>query len=147
MRDAAAADLTAKHGIGHWSGLASHRSVELALRYSYILLARRGRTAVGTLRLATRKPWAIDVNYFTPMRSVLYLLDMAVHPRAQGEGVGREMLARADGIAREWPANVIRLDAYDAPAGAGGFYAACGYTERGRVVYRTVPLIYYERIL
>jgi GNAT superfamily N-acetyltransferase len=147
VRDAAAADLTAKHGIGHWSGLASERSLELALRHSVVLLARRGRKTLGTLRLATKKPWAIDVRYFTPVKKPIYLLDMAVHPLAQGEGVGRELLARAAEIARAWPAHAIRLDAYDAPAGAGGFYAACGYAERGRTVYRTVPLVYYELVL
>jgi hypothetical protein len=50
-------------------------------------------------------------------------------------------------IARDWPADAIRLDAYDAPAGAGGFYATCGYTEVGRVRYRGTPLIYYELLL
>lgn len=146
MRDAAAADLTAKHGIGHWSGRASQRSLELALGHSYILLARRGRTALGTLRLATRKPWAIDARYFTPVQKPIYLLDMAVHPVAQRAGLGRELLARAVDIARAWPGDAIRLDAYDAPAGAGGFYAACGYTEVGRVAFRTLPLIYYELV-
>jgi len=34
--------------------------------------------------------------------------------------------------------------AEDAPASAGGFYAACGFSERGRVVYRGNPLVYYE---
>jgi len=38
----------------------------------------------------------------------------------------------------------IRLDAYDAEAGAGRFYARCGYTELGRAIYRSAPLIYYE---
>jgi hypothetical protein len=57
------------------------------------------------------------------------------------------MLAEAAAIAKAWPADAIRLDAYDAPAGAGDFYAKCGYQERGRVVYRNDPLIYYEQIL
>jgi hypothetical protein len=39
------------------------------------------------------------------------------------------------------------LDAYDAAAGAGRFYARCGYQERGRVVYKGDPLIYFELLL
>ena len=39
------------------------------------------------------------------------------------------------------------LDAYDAEAGAGGFYARSGFAERGHLVYRGNPLIYYERLL
>ncbi len=50
-------------------------------------------------------------------------------------------------IARAWPADAIRLDAYDADAGAGIFYAKCGCTEVGRVSYRGTPLIYYELLL
>jgi hypothetical protein len=50
-------------------------------------------------------------------------------------------------VARAWPSQAIRLDAYDADAGAGGFYAKCGFREVGRVTYRTVPLIYFELLL
>jgi len=50
-------------------------------------------------------------------------------------------------VAVAWPAEAIRLDAYDAPAGAGEFYERCGYEPRARVEYRDVPLIYYELVL
>ena len=50
-------------------------------------------------------------------------------------------------VAAAWPADAIRLDAYDHAAGAGPFYAKCGFRERGRVVYRGNPLAYYELLL
>ncbi len=146
VRDAAAARLTAAFGSGHWSGITSERSVELGLRHGKLVLAKRGRRLLGTLRLATKKPWAIDVAYFTPVRRALYLLDMAVHPDAQRQGVGRALLERAAEVARAWPADAVRLDAYDAPAGAGPFYAKSGWRECGRVVFRNVPLLYYELV-
>ena len=77
----------------------------------------------------------------------LYLLAMAVAPARQRQGIGRRCLEEAKQIARAWPADAIRLDAYDAPAGAGGFYARCGCTEVGRASYRNVPLIYFECLL
>lgn len=40
-----------------------------------------------------------------------------------------------------------RLDAYDADAGAGSFYAKCGYQERERVIYRGTPLVYFELLI
>ena len=72
---------------------------------------------------------------------------MAVSPAAQRQGIGRRCLEDADELARQWPVDAIRLDAYDAPAGAGGFYGKCGYRNVGRAVYRGVPLLYFERLI
>ena len=146
LRTAVAEDLTARHGRGHWSFGASDAGVLRGIRTSHVLVAReRGRIA-GTLRLATKKPWAIDTKYFADVDRPLYLLDMAVHPARQGHGIGRLMLESATETARRWPAGAIRLDAYDHAAGAGEFYRKCGYREVGRVVYRGVPLIYFEQL-
>jgi hypothetical protein len=46
-----------------------------------------------------------------------------------------------------WPADAIRLDAWDAQAGAGEFYRKCGYREVGRAAYRKTRLIYFELAL
>lgn len=149
LRAEAARGLTARYGHGHWSGEPSERGVatELRLKRGRIWLARHDGEPAATFTLATRKPWAIDVSYFTPVARPLYLRDMAVHPRWQRRGLGRRCLEQAVRIARDWPADAIRLDAYDADAGAGGFYARCGFRETGRVVYRGNPLIYYELVL
>jgi len=69
---------------------------------------------------------------------------MAVDPSVQNKGVGRTCIAEAVQIGQAWPADSICLDAYDAPAGAGEFYRACGFREVGKAVYRGVPLIYFE---
>ena len=90
---------------------------------------------------------AIDVAYFTPVKRPVYLTGMAVDVAHWGQGLGRLALEDAVGVAREWPADSIRLDAYDAEAGAGAFYARCGFVERGRVVYKGDPLVYYELLL
>lgn len=117
------------------------------LRTSKVVVARERDRIVATLRLATKKPWAIDVAYFTKVPRPLYLTDMAVEPDSQLRGVGRRLLEEATRVAREWPSQAIRLDAYDAAAGAGGFYSKCGYREAGRVTYRGTPLVYFELIL
>jgi GNAT superfamily N-acetyltransferase len=70
-----------------------------------------------------------------------------VHPDFQLRGFGRQMLEGAIAVARSLPADAIFLDSYDAQAGAGEFYARCGYREVGRVVYRETPLIYFEMLL
>ena len=146
LRTAVALDLTSRYGQGHWSTPVSERGAEMALRHSRVILLQDGDALVGTLRLANKKPWAIDKTYFTDVKRAIYLTDMAVDPGRQRQGLGRRLIEEALIAARDWPADAIRLDAYDAPAGAGGFYAKCGFRERGRVVYRKVPLLYFERL-
>ena len=75
---------------------------------------------------------------------VLPPVELGVEPAAQRAGVGRRLMAAAAAAARDWPADTIRLDAYDAPAGAAPFYVRCGCREVGRVSYRGVPLVYLE---
>jgi GNAT superfamily N-acetyltransferase len=117
------------------------------MRHGEVLVATEGTAIVATFRLVTKKPWAIDIRYFTKCKTPIYLLAMAVAPARQHQGIGRRCLEEAERITRAWPADAIRLDAYDADAGGGPFYQCCGFTEKGRVSYRRTPLIYYERVL
>jgi GNAT superfamily N-acetyltransferase len=144
LQNAAAGALTARFGPGLWSSLVSERGSALAQRHARVRVGRDGNRILTVLRLATKKPWSIDASYFTPVRRPLYLTGMAVSVAHQGQGLGTLALDDARTIAREWPADVVRLDAYDAEAGAGGFYVRHGFTERGRVVYKGDPLVYYE---
>jgi GNAT superfamily N-acetyltransferase len=147
VRNAAAEHLTREYGEGHWSGLTSERGVLFALRISRVFVMRRRNRVIATLRLATKKPWAIDPTYFTACKRPIYLTDMAVAPGLQRQGIGRRCIKEAVRIIREWPGDSIRLDAYDAVAGAGPFYAKCGFQEVGRVTYRKTPLVYFELVL
>jgi GNAT superfamily N-acetyltransferase len=150
LHAATSEDLTRRFGHGFWSSPPSERGILANMRlpkFSRTLIAHSNRLIVGTLRLATKKPWAIDTAYFTPADKPLYLTGMAVYPDLQRKGIGRLLLKEAESIARAWPADAIRLDAFDAPAGAGPFYAKCGYREVARVVYKKDPLIYFELII
>jgi ribosomal protein S18 acetylase RimI-like enzyme len=147
LRVAAANDLTERFGRGFWSSAATEKGVLQAMKQGKVLVATRAGSIAGTLALSTKKPWAIDASCFTRVKTSIYLTSMAVDPKQQARGIGREMLAAAEDVARGWPGQSIRLDAFDAEAGAAGFYEKCGYKERGRAVFRSVPLIYYERLL
>lgn len=147
LHTAVAGDITRHHGQGPWSSATTEKGVLLGLRQSRVVIARNSKSLVGTLRLQTKKPWAIDISYFTPAKTALYLTHMAVMPAMQGKGIGHKMLEEAITLTRAWPADAIRLDAWDAEAGAGAFYAKCGFREAGRAIYRNTPLIYFELIL
>jgi GNAT superfamily N-acetyltransferase len=139
--------LTSLHGRGAWSGQGTEKGALHGMRTARVFVAREGSEIVATLRLTTKKPWAIDTSYFTAGRTALYLLGMAVAPGRQRCGIGRRCMEEARRLAKAWPADAIRLDAFAGEAGAGGFYARCGYTEMGRATYRNTPLIYYEILL
>jgi ribosomal protein S18 acetylase RimI-like enzyme len=147
LRNAAADHLTKQYGQGHWSAQTSERGVAHAMKISKVFVMRDKKRIVGTLRLATKKPWAIDISYFTAAKRAIYLTDMAVDPSMQRQGIGRRSLLAATDIVRAWPGDAIRLDAYDAAAGAGAFYQKCGYREVGRVTYRGTPLVYFELLV
>ena len=147
LRAEAARELTGKFGDGHWSTEPTERGAIADLRNAQVWVARQGKRPVGTFRLATKKPWAIDAAYFTHSRRPIYLTNMAVQPRLQRQGIGRRCIEHAIERVHQWPGDAIRLDAYNADAGAGGFYQKCGFREVGHVVYRLTPLVYYELLL
>lgn len=144
VRNEASIHLTRQFGRGHWSGVATETGVLRGIRSSRVLVGRDGEQVIGTLRLATRRPWAIDTRCFSASRQPLYLVDMAVVPAMQRRGIGRQLIRAALEEARAWEKDAIRLDAYDHPAGAGRFYEKCGFEEVGRTSFGGVPLIYYE---
>ena len=144
LRTAVADGMTEKFGEGHWSAVPSKADVERQLRASLILVARRDGEIVGTVRLTTARPWAIEAIPFTPVSSALYVLGLAVSPVARGQGVGRQLMEAAKDVVRSGPAEALWLDAYDHAAGAGSFYMRCGFSKVGRTQYRELPLVYYE---
>lgn len=148
LRMATSRQLTAKYGRGTWSFVAeSEWGVRADIITSHVYVARYHGMVAATLRLATRPPWLGDIDFFTPVRTPLYLTTMSVAPRLQRRGVGSGCLQEVRRIAAEWPADAIRLDAYDAPAGAGDFYRKNGYREVRRGDYNGTPLIYFEYLL
>jgi GNAT superfamily N-acetyltransferase len=145
LRAAAGTHLVERFGPGPWAGRPSERSVRFEMTRGVVYIAREDARPIATLTLSRRKPWAIDLAYFAAARAPLYLTAMAIAPELQRRGLGRRCLEAVDAIARDWGADAVRLDAYDSAAGAGGFYAACGWRETGRAHYRGTPLRYFER--
>lgn len=147
LRALAAAALTIRYGRGPWSAISTERGLHWEMRTATVFAICEGQLVVGCVRVGTRKPWAIDPDYFTNCSRPLYLTSMIIVPEKQGCGIGRACLEQIEGVGRRWPADFLRLDAYDAPAGAGAFYRRCGFAEVGRATYRGTPLIYLEKPL
>ena len=93
------------------------------------LRGEEGTEIVGMLRLAIKKPWAIDTSfYFAKCDRPLYLVGGCNAGKTASRN-WQTVLSKKPNRSPAWPADAIRLDAYDADAGAGGFYASCGCTE------------------
>lgn len=147
LRAAVNEHLTAQFGKGYWASGMTEKGVRFAMKMGTVFVARDRGKLIATLTLSARKPWAIDTKYFSVSKRPLYLTSMEVSPDRQRKRVGRLCLDEACRIAKEWPADAIRLDAYNAAAGAGEFYRKCGFREVGRATYRNAPLIYFEMLI
>jgi ribosomal protein S18 acetylase RimI-like enzyme len=139
--------LIAQYGKGFWISALTEKGALFAMRNSSVYIARYRNRTIATLTFSTKKPWAIDKQYFSHSKRPLYLTAMAVHPDDQRRGTGTLCMEEARRIAVDRQCDAIRLDAYDAEAGAGEFYRKCGFCEVGRAAYRGAPLIYYEMLL
>ena len=148
LRNAVSDDLTFKHGKGWWTHHCTTAGVLFDLRNAKLYVALHRDEVVASLALNTKKPWAIDLKHFSKVARPFYLTAMVVAPELQRQGHGRACLAEVMKISRRAKAGAIFLDAYDHPAaGAGPFYAKCGWRECGRATYRGVPLNYYELLV
>lgn len=147
LRLAVEADQARRFGTDRWATTINEKGITRGLKTSRVLVARDHGRIIGALRMDTKKPWAIDLQYFTPVGRAVYLHDVDVDPTVQQSGIGRQLLERAKMVAAEWPVDAIRLDAYDGASGGGPFYTKCGFTEVGRAVYRRVPLVYFEFLI
>jgi GNAT superfamily N-acetyltransferase len=147
MREAVNQKLRADFGEGFWAGKATERAALCDIRLCQVFVARYRGRIVASLALQWKKPWAIDRSFLTPGRKSLFLTRMGVDPEHQRKGLGRQCLDQAQILARQQNAASVCLDACDCPAGAGPFYAKCGFRELGRTVYKSVPLIYFETLL
>ena len=142
LRLAVDADQARRFGDDRWWTTISERSVARGLKSSRVLVAPE---RADCRNAANGDEEALgDLRHFTPVRRAVYLHDVNVEPGLQRSGIGRRLLARARTVARAWPVDAIRVDAYDGPAGGGPFYKKCGFAEVGRTVYRGVPLVYFE---
>ena len=144
LRSAVAEDMTDKHGYGPWSAPASQALVQRQLRATKVLVARRDEVIVGTVRLMQANQALFDYRAFTPAATALYVIGLAVSPRARGQGVGRELMESAKAAARAWPAQALWLDTYEHAAGAGRFYVKCGFRKVGTSTLHGSALRYYE---
>lgn len=144
LRTAVAEAMTREFGPGDWSATPSSALVRKQLRASRVLVAREGTALLGTVRLAEAQQALFDASAFTPARTALYVLGLAVSPDARGRDIGSQLMQAAKDHTRAVNADALWLDAVAGPAGAGPFYSKCGFRPVGVTLNRATPLVFYE---
>jgi len=73
---------------------------------------------------------------------------LAVHPSAQGIGIGKKLLEFAETHARHSGCTSVRLDVYSANANAVSMYERHGYTNKGQIQFpfRKAPYFCMEKV-
>ncbi|OON78382.1 GNAT family N-acetyltransferase [Streptomyces tsukubensis] len=100
--------------------------VDMAKGRTRLLVGRDEEGAVAATAFLTYNPKRIMAHW-------IWLYTVMVHPRHQGKGYGRDLMAAAADVARELEGvEAIRLTCRGG-IGVDNFYAACGYKEVGRV--------------
>ena len=145
---AAANDLTARFGEGHWSGVSSVEALRKYLDEGALYVVEAEARMLGTLRLSERKIGFYHNDWFAdPSAAAGYLLDMAIDPAHQRRGIGQQAMRLAEELARARGLAAIRLDAYGGPAGAGRFYEKCGFRQVHAGEFKGVALEYFEKLI
>ncbi|MCW7946095.1 acetyltransferase [Streptomyces hygroscopicus] len=102
----------------------------------HLVAMAEGRTRLLVGRDATGAVGAtafIVYNTHRLMRHWVWLYTVMVHPRHQGKGYGRDLLAAAEDAVRDFEGvEAIRLTCRGG-TGLERFYGSCGYKEVGRV--------------
>lgn len=151
VKKAAAEDLTARHGKGHWSGINLGNVVKRLVQGDTLYVAEidSGLTLVGTFTIDRVMPYFYDRKWFKKVgvNGFCTVRSMAIDPAHQKKGIGREIMKGIELLARRNRLKSIRLDAYAGPAGAGGFYEKCGYKKVHKGKFRKIELEYFEKVL
>ena len=145
LRTAAGAVLTKQFGRGWWSSAVTERFVRFRIRNDEVYVVRRRGRIVATVTRGLKKPWSSDRSLYPVRGKPAWLIDLAVDPTCQRRGIGRATVEAFVRRVRAAGADFVGLDAWDAPAGAGGFYRACGFRQVGRAAYRGTRLRYFLR--
>jgi GNAT superfamily N-acetyltransferase len=145
LRNSVAADQLQRFGVKSFN--TTSRGILCDLRWGDLLIARRKNQIISSLVFVKKKPWAIDVTYFTSVEHPLYIRSMNTLPIFQHQGAGSRLIKYALTFARRNGNDAVRLDAHDAPYGAGDFYLKCGFAPRGGALFRNTPHLYFEYLL
>jgi GNAT superfamily N-acetyltransferase len=145
-------DMLRRYGLAHWVPAYPLEAMRRNALERFVYAVQAGKEVIGTFTLGT-DGWKHDDKYWAnPAHKPLYLTKLAIHPKAQGCGIGSWTVGKIEEIAREWKCEAIRFDAIAKHIKLVLFYQKLGYLERGRQVVtdaleREWEIVYLEKVL
>lgn len=122
-------------------------SADVAAREVWAVWMGDGGVAA-TFTLGTTPPHPDDPPAWRdPGAPALYLSRLAVHPGAQGHGLGAWCMGRVERRARELGCRAVRFDVLAANARLRGFYERLGYEPRGERTRKPYAFACYDKLL
>lgn len=101
----------------------------------------------GHVRVVERSSEVVGVLVLISRPDHLLLDNVAVHPRAKGQGIGRLMLEEAERVARLQGHSTIRLYTNEVMTENIGLYGRVGYVETHRAEENGFRRIYMAKLL
>ena len=139
------------HGIAQWN---EHYPSESAFRRDvgrselYVL---ENKGIIGCIAVSTHMDDEYKaVEWLTPNLNNMYVHRLAVHPQHQGKGFARQLMDRAEDLARAADCISVRLDTFSRNERNQRFYEARGYRKLEAVYFPNQsphPFYCYELLL
>lgn len=146
----AAIDHLRSVGIDQWDHVYPARSDfadDIDLGTMHLMEHSERLLAVGVVNCVQEPEWAAAATWQYCPERVCALHRLCVHPHCQSHGVGRQMLAYLESLARSQGFGAIRLDAFLQNPHAIRFYERMGYRYAGAVRFRKGMFGCYEKAL
>ena len=148
LKDACVAQMRAQ-GIDQWDDV--YPSVALFqadVAAGTVQVARADRALLGAFTLDARlDPLWEGMDWQPPAGPVAAVHRLMVHPAQQGHGLGRQLMARAEALAKQMGFCALRLDAFTANPAALALYDRLGYRRTGSAQMRKGPFVCFEKLL
>jgi len=140
-----------KKGLRHWnSAFPGRERIQQDLDCGSIYLVKDKGVCKGMVTLNEIEPDDYkEVAFPSEKHKPLYLQNMAVHPKWQGQGIAKMMVDFAQNIAKEKGFDSIRLDVFQPSAGARQLYEKQNFKEVASFLsaYQKIPFVCYEKQL
>ncbi|MBM3290440.1 MAG: GNAT family N-acetyltransferase [Candidatus Hydrogenedentes bacterium] len=146
-------DMWRRLGLDHWKPPTPKDVFREYARTKEVFAVRDGEGLVATFTIGFDPPEPYPPSsWVDAAHRAVYLNKLAVHPRAQGRGLGRRCMETVERLARERGCDTVRFDALTRNAPLLAFYDRLGYARRGAMyvydeIARGWDIVLYEKVL